>query len=350
MSRLIAITLVAVAAGLGTSLAGLPAAEAQAKRVTVQMDWVIGGAHGGFFVAKEKGFYAARGLDVTISRGFGSGDTIKVVAAGKLDFGFANIPAAIISRGKGAPVKELAVVIGKAPESFVSFEEKGIRSLKDLEGKSFLEAAGAATMVTWPAFAKLAGIDINKMTFIAVEAAAKPAAFFGGRGDLAFGFRPGFDEPVIVRARKEGRKLVYLRWEDYGWKVYGSGIVASDELLKRDPKLAADFVAATLDGYRWAIENHEQALEIFVKANPEVDRDAARLGLMVAIDGLLTPAGREHGLGSMDPERMAFQIDMLAKLNNFPQPAADEIYTNQFIKKVPVTLPASLQAELAKMP
>ncbi len=349
MSRIIAISLV-VAAGLGFSLAGLSPAQGQPKKVTVQMDWVIGGAHGGFFVAKEKGFYAARGLDVTINRGFGSGDTIKVVAAGKLDFGFANIPAGIISRGKGAPVKQIAVIIGKAPESFVSFEEKGIRTLKDLEGKSFLEAAGAATMVTWPAFAKLAGIDTNKMTFIAVEAAAKPAAFFGGRGDLAFGFRPGFDEPVVIRARKEGKKLVYLRWEDYGWKVYGSGIVTSDALLKRDPKLAADFVAATMEGYRWAIENHEQALEIFVKANPEVDRDAGRLGLMAAIDGLLTKVGRERGLGYMDSDRMAFQIDMLAKLNDFPRPPAEEIYTNQFVPKTTVTVPAALQAELAKLP
>lgn len=349
MRKSIAVTLV-VAAWLAASFAGVPLADAQAKRVSVQMDWVIGGAHGGFFVAKEKGFYTAKGLDVTISRGFGSGDTIKVVAAGKLDFGFANIPAGIVSRGKGAPVKQIAVIIGKAPESFVSFEEKGIRSLKDLEGKSFIEAAGAATMVTWPAFAKLAGIDINKMTFIAVEAAAKPAAFFGGRADLAFGFRPGFDEPVVIRARKEGRKLVYLRWENYGWKVYGSGIVTSDALLKRDPKLAADFVAATLQGYRWAIENPDQALDIFVKANPEVDPAAARLGLMVAIDGLLTKAGREHGLGYMDHERMAFQIDMLAKLNNVPRPAADEVYTNQFIQKTPLTVSPALQAELARLP
>jgi NitT/TauT family transport system substrate-binding protein len=327
-----------------------PRADAQPRKVTVQMDWVIGGAHGGFFVAKDRGFYAARGLDVTISRGFGSGDTIKVVAAGKLDFGFANIPAGLVSRGKGAPVKQIAVVIGKAPESFVSFEEKGIRSLKDLEGKSFLEAAGAATMVTWPAFAKLAGIDVNKMTFIAVEPAAKPAAFFGGRGDLAFGFRPGFDEPVIVRARREGKKLVYLRWEDYGWKVYGSGIVTNEALLRRDPKLAADFVAATMEGYRWAMENHEQALELFLKVNPEVDKDAARLGLMIAIDGLLTKPGRENGLGYMDPDRMAFQIDMMAKLNDFPRPSADEVYTNEFIKKIPFTVSPALQAEIAKLP
>lgn len=349
MKATLAITLV-LAAALAASLAGLPAADAQARRVSVQMDWVIGGHHAGFFVAKDKGLYAARGLDVTINRGFGSGDTIKVVAAGKSDFGLANVPASIVSRGKGAPVKQLAVVIGKAPESFLSFEEKGIRTLKDLEGKSFAEAPGAATMVVWPAFARLAGIDINKMTFIAVEAAAKPAALFGGRADLAFGFRPGFDEPVIVRARKEGKKLVFLRWEDFGWKVYGSGVITSDELLKRDPKLVGDFVAATLEGYRWAIENPDQTLDIVVKANPEVDPAAARLSLLFAIDGLLTRAAREHGLGYMDPERMAFQIDLMAKLNDVRAPAAAEMYTNQFVRKTPFTVSPALQAELAKLP
>src|SRR2546428_12405443 len=218
------------------------------------------------------------------------------------------------------------------------------------EGTTYHEPAGAARMVGCPAFASLGGIDVNKMTFIGGEAAAKPAAFVGGRGDLAFGFRPGFDEPVIVRARREGKKLVYLRWEDYGWKVYGSGIVTNDALLRRDPKLAADFVAATMEGYRWAMENHEQALEIFLKANPEVDKDAARLGLMIAIDGLLTKPGREQGLGYMDPDRMAFQIDMMAKLNDFPRPAADEVYTNEFIRKLTVTVSPALQAENAKLP
>jgi hypothetical protein len=47
---------------------------------------------------------------------------------------------------------------------------------------------------------------------------------------------------------------------------------------------------------------------------------------------------------------MAFQIDMLAKLNTFPRPRADEVYTNEFIKKVAFTVPPALQAELAKMP
>jgi NitT/TauT family transport system substrate-binding protein len=338
-----------LAGWLGGSLGWPSPAAAQARKVAVQMTWVIGGSHAGFFVAKEKGLYAAKGLDVTINRGFGSGDTIKVVAAGKSEFGLATIPSAIISRGKGAPVIELAVINGKSPESFVSLEEKGIRTIKDVEGKTFGEPAGAATMVMWPAFAKFAGIDISKMNYIAVEAAAKPAAFFGGRMDWTFGFRPGFDEIAILRARREGKKLVFLRWEDLGWKVYGSGIITSDERLRRDPKLVADFLSATLDGYRWAIENPDQALDIVLKANPEVDREAAHLALLFIIDGLLTGAARDHGLGYMEPDRMAFQIDLLSKLTNVPPPKAEEVYSNQFIRKMPFVVSPALEAQLAKI-
>ena len=332
---------VLVACITGALVAGFTApAHAQAKKVTLQLDWVVSAYHAGSFVAKEKGFYTAKGLDVTINRGFGSGDTIKVVAAGSSNFGLANIPASIISRGKGAPVKQLAVLVGKAPESILS-----------LEGKSFGEAAGAAIMVVWPAFAKHAGIDVAKVTHIPVEAAAKAAAFFSGRVDWVAGFRPGFDETVIVRARKDGKKLVFIKWEDLGWKVYGSGIITSDDFLKREPKLAADFVEATLDGYAYAIEHPDEALQIILRGNPELDPEIAHLSLRFGLDGLLTPAARTRGLlGYMDPERMSFQIDLMSRMANITPPKAEEMYTNQFIKPKRFTVPAKLEAELAALP
>ena len=184
-TMLVTICILTVSAGFP------PNSEAQSKKVSVQLAWVVGGLHAGFFVAKEKGFYASKGLEVTINRGFGSGDTAKVVATGTAQFGEVNLPTAIISRGKEVPLSIVGVIIGKAPESILSFSEKGIRKPKDVEGKTFAEASGAAIMVTWPAFAKLAGIDINKTTHIPVEAAAKPAVFFSGQVDWVPGFRPG---------------------------------------------------------------------------------------------------------------------------------------------------------------
>ncbi len=322
--------------------------EAQGKRVLVQFAWVVGGLHAGFFVAKEKGFYASKGLDVSINRGFGSGDTAKVVATGKAQFGEVNLPTAIISRGKEAPLTIIGVIIGKAPESFLSFEEKGIRKPKDVEGKSFAEASGAAIMVTWPAFTKLAGIDITKTTHIPVEASAKPAVFFSGQVDWVPGFRPGFDEPVILRAQKEGKKLVFIRWEDYGWKVYGNGLVTHPDLLKRDPQMVANFTEATMDGYLYATEHPDEALDITLKAAPELERESAHLSLLFALDAIMTGASKEKGLGYMEPDRMAFQIKLMSDLMKFPPPK--DMYTNRFIKKKPFTVPPRLAAELAKLP
>jgi NitT/TauT family transport system substrate-binding protein len=341
-AMLVAICAVAVSAGFSSN------SEAQSKKVLVQLAWVVGGLHAGFFVAKEKGFYASKGLDVTINRGFGSGDTAKVVATGAAQFGEVNVPTAIISRGKEIPLTIIGVIIGKAPESILSFAEKGIRKPQDVEGKTFAEASGAAIMVTWPAFAKLAEIDISKATHIPVEAAAKPAVFFSGQVDWVPGFRPGFDEPIILRARKEGKKLHFIRWEDYGWKVYGNGLVTHNDLLKREPKTVANFVSATMEGYAYAIAHPDEALDITLKANPELDRESARLSLLFAIDAIMAKVSQEKGLGYMEEDRMAFQIKLMSDLMKFSPPK--DVYTNQFIQKKTFTVPPALAAELNKLP
>jgi NitT/TauT family transport system substrate-binding protein len=333
---------------LCTLLLGGPA-HAQAKKVPVQVDWIVNGSHIGFFVAKARGFYAARGLDPEINRGYGSGDTAKIVAAGKVDFGVLTIPVAITSRGNGAPLTSVAVLYGKSPESFVSFEGKPVRRPSDVEGKSFVEAPAGSLILYWPAFAKLAGIDTGKVNFIGAEPASKLPVFFSGQADFVIGFRPSSDATIIIQARKQGKKLHFLTWENYGWKTYGLGLVTSDQVLKRDPKMAADFVAATMEGYRWAMANVDPAVDMLAKTFMELDRTTARLEMLFTFDGMLTPAARENGLGYMEPERIAFQIELMSRLLKFPAPKVDEVYTNRFIEKKPLVAPAGLEAEIEKV-
>src|SRR5262249_42220882 len=57
-----------------------------ADQVTLALDWIVNGTHAGYFVALDKGFYAGNNLDVSIARGYGSGDTIKRLAAGRANF------------------------------------------------------------------------------------------------------------------------------------------------------------------------------------------------------------------------------------------------------------------------
>ena len=335
---------------LAASLGMAPAADAKTRKVRLQLDWVIMGYHAGFFVAKDKGFYKSKGLEVSIGRGYGSGDTAKVVASGASEFGLMSVPTQIISRGKGAPVVTISAVMSKAPESFLSFEEKGIKSIKDVEGKTFAEAPGSAMLVEWPAFTKLVGLDPSKIKLISIEPAAKGAVFFSGKVDFVAGWRPGFDEPIILRARKEGKKLRFIRWEDHGWKVYGSGLGTSVKLLKSDPKLVRDFVSASMDGYAYMISHPKEALNIVMKNNPEMSRDTTWLSLLFGIDGVATANAKKNGLGWLEPDRMKFMIDTMSSLLKFAPPKPQDMYTNQFITKKAYTISPELKKELANLP
>ncbi len=52
---------------------------------------IPGATHGAFFVALQKGYYKAEGLDVTIDRGKGSAEVVRQLAAGSYDMGFPDI-------------------------------------------------------------------------------------------------------------------------------------------------------------------------------------------------------------------------------------------------------------------
>src|SRR5438093_13786226 len=89
------VAVLSVVGNLSFSPAYLTAAEkAKETPVTIRLDFIVGGNHAPWFVAWEKGFYAKRGLNVTIQPGTGSADTIRTIAAGGADVGFANVSSA----------------------------------------------------------------------------------------------------------------------------------------------------------------------------------------------------------------------------------------------------------------
>src|SRR6478752_4269823 len=87
---------------LWLSAASVGAAETPAN---VRLDFIIGGKHAPWYVALEKGFYSKRGLNVTIQASTGSADTVRTIASGGADFGFADIGTSIVAKSRGTPVQ-----------------------------------------------------------------------------------------------------------------------------------------------------------------------------------------------------------------------------------------------------
>src|SRR5690349_18194837 len=119
-------------AGLAALLLCATAAQAEDK-VTYQLGWIPTGEYAPYFAGVQKGFYREEGIDLVMSRGFGSGDTVKKVAGGGAMFGEADISTVMLAAiREKAQVKCLMSEYTQSPHSVFVLESSGIKSLKDL--------------------------------------------------------------------------------------------------------------------------------------------------------------------------------------------------------------------------
>ena len=107
------------------ALSGGNAARA-ADRVVFVTDYGLYGRHAYYFVAMEKGYYAAANIDVEIVRSQGSANTIKQVASGTAQIGFADAFAVILGRANDdIPVKLVAMIYPKPPHAVYVLKDSG---------------------------------------------------------------------------------------------------------------------------------------------------------------------------------------------------------------------------------
>ena len=127
-------------AGAATALAVLPLARparAQAKRqVTMRLDWLYQGPNAGFMIAQDKGFYDEVGLSVEVGPGKGSGSTAQLVGSKATQFGFSDGYVVGNSVSKGMSIRMVAGIYRRNPTAVIVLEESGIKTPKDLEGKT----------------------------------------------------------------------------------------------------------------------------------------------------------------------------------------------------------------------
>lgn len=94
----------AFAAAVALAASSLSAAQ---DKVSLRLNWYLGGLHVPFYYGKDKGYYSAEGIDLTINEGRGSANTVQVVAAGSDTFGLADSSSVILTASKGADVKSV---------------------------------------------------------------------------------------------------------------------------------------------------------------------------------------------------------------------------------------------------
>ncbi len=334
--KLTCIALAALALVAGLPLG--PAAQAP-ERVVFALNWFAVGDHAAYWVALDRGYYKARGLDVELQNSKGSGDSIGKVDTGRADIGLADSAVVIAAVGRGAKIMVVGMVFDKTPMNTWSRRDAPITTPRDMEGKTVGAPPGDGQRQMFPAFAKLNGVDASKVTWVNVEPAAKVPALAEKRVDSVADYTTGL--PFYEKAMGKGN-AVMMPWSRFGFDMYSMSIIASAKTMKERPKVLRDFLAASYQGWRDVMENPKSALEIFKKRVPEIDLSIIEPNMMLGLDLMKTERYAKNGIGWMDERKMCASVDLVNTYMGVPTKVeCKAVFTNDFLTKV--DLPASLR-------
>ena len=251
-----------------------------ADAVSFRLNWYLGGLHVPFYYGKEKGIYAAEGIDLTINEGRGSANTVQVVAAGSDTFGLADSSSVILTASKGAEVRSVMSLLNSTGFAVVSLAETGIRTPKDLEGKTFAVTPGDPLGQLFQALAAVNKLDMSKIKFVQVDPAAKVVAVLEKKTDALLG---GADDQFFL-IKQKGMQPAALRYADHGANIVGMTIVTKGDLIKSKPDLVRRFVRATAKSWEEAKKNPGAAVDAALKVKPDLNRQSTLDQLMVDIE------------------------------------------------------------------
>ena len=321
--------------GLAAVLVCLPAFAQEP--VGLALDWVVNGTHAGYFVAKDKGYYKDAGLDVTISRGFGSGDTVKRVASKSALIGVADTGAIIASRANDdIPVRIVAMMYDRATLGLIYLAESGIKAPKDIEGRAIGRSASGATVNMFPGFLKVNNIDRSKIREVVVDGATFAPLLLSGKVDAVL------EQSINIgkfrrAAESQGKHAKAMSYAQFGLEAYGNALIVHPARLTEKPDLVRKFVAATLKGFAHAFDNPGEAIITIRKTNPEIDAGAAMDELLTLKEMESGADMKKHGLGSISVPRLEKTRDNVTEALSLKKKVSiPELYATGYLPKAPV--------------
>lgn len=269
-----------------TNISGTPGATAAAEltKVSFRLNWVLAGNHAPFYLAQEKGFWKACGLDVSMAAGKGSGDTAQLVANGSQDFGLTDAVSIAAGRTKGLALTSLGVLYQTNPASIVSYKKADITSLDAVKGKTWGAVPGGSPYLLLKALFKEKGITDKDYREVSV-----PAPGIAQLKANQVDFITFFANEAANIDPDVSSNLNVLPLKDFGQDIYGLAIAANDAYIKDHPEQVKCFVTGVRQGLDAAKADPDAALAALYKGAPETEQKAPAMKAL--LDGVYEYAG-----------------------------------------------------------
>ncbi|WLA81015.1 ABC transporter substrate-binding protein [Bradyrhizobium elkanii] len=295
-----------------------------------------------FVVAKEKGYFASEGYDVTLIAVGGSNESAIQVSAGNAEVGAASPGEALVGVQSGKlDIRYFYGLYYSNIWSVAVLPDSPIKALGDLKGKKLgVQSMGSAGTTFGRAFVQAAGLDPDKdVSFLPIGVGAQAVTSIRQK------FVDGavYWDAALAKFKFSGLGLRELPVAENLRALPDVGLLARTQTIESNPKMLTGIGRAVAKGYDYSMANPKAAVLITWKTYPEaasknpdsaaaleegITVNQARLGIWS------TPKiGDKHGtFVSDDWNRLInFFVDQKA----LPAPiAVDHVLTNQFIDSI----------------
>jgi len=245
--------------------ASLSATVAQAQDAfTIQLKWVTQSQFAGYYVAKDKGFYDAVGLDVTIKPGGPDIAPPQILAGGGADILVEWMPAALSAREKGLPLVNVAQPFKSSGMMLTCRRDSGIASTDDLAGKTLgvWFFGNEFPFLSWMQQLGL-GTDGGDNGVTVLQQGVNVDPIFNGQADCVSTMT--YNEYwQVIDGGLSADELIVFKYEDQGVATLEDGLYVHEDNLS-DPAFVdrlTRFIAASMEGWKYAEANVAEAAEI----------------------------------------------------------------------------------------
>ncbi len=330
---LVVLPLIAAACSTNES-SGSSDVAVKATSVTLVLDWTPNTNHSGFYLAKEKGFYRERGLDVTIIEP-GADGGLAQLEAGNAQFAVSVAESLLPARAAGAKVVSVASIIEHNTSSLVVPKDRNVLRPRDLEGKTYGGFGGELEKVLVDKLVACDGGDPSKVKYVEIGNVDYKIGLERKDYDAVWVF-DGWD--ALRLSEIDGMALVSMPFFSStgitagcipDW--YTPLLATSETMISSKPEIVRSFVEATAQGYELARADADAAAAALLKGAPEldktlVDKSAAYLSTRYA------DAGAPWGM--QDPSVWSGFSSFLseAKILSSDVDTAN-VFTNEFLPK-----------------
>lgn len=225
------------------------------------------------YVAIEKGYFAEKGLNLTLVTGFGADKTMTAVISGEADIGFMGAEASVYAYQEGAtdPVVNFAQLTQRAGNFLVAREAMPDFKWEDLKGEKVLGGRkGGMPEMVFEYILKKNSIDPQKDLIIdqSIDFGSTAAAF---TGDDSAAYTVEF-EPSATILEKEGAGYVVASLGEASGYVPYTSYSAKASYMKENPEIIQKFTDALQKGMDY-VQSHtpEEIAEVIAPQFKETD-------------------------------------------------------------------------------